>query len=66
VSAAFTAGRPWLDVYCPGYRTSGAIDIRTIDRHPRASVGSLVSWASVRVVRRHSAKPNKNGATRKH
>src|ERR1700730_18111649 len=36
------AGTPWLDVHCPGCRTSRAIDIRTIDRHPLASVGSLV------------------------
>ena len=36
------AGMPWLDVYCPGCRTSRAIDIRTIDRHPLGSVGSLV------------------------
>jgi hypothetical protein len=36
------AGMPWLDVYCPGCRTSRAIDIRTIDRHPLASLGSLV------------------------
>jgi hypothetical protein len=39
---ALTAGMPWLDVYCPCCRTSRAIDIRTIDRHPLASVGSLV------------------------
>jgi hypothetical protein len=42
IRCATTAGMPWLDVYCPGCRTSRAIDIRTIDRHPLASVGSLV------------------------
>lgn len=36
------AGMPWLTVHCPGCRTSRVIDIRTIDRHPLASVGSLV------------------------
>lgn len=36
------AGVPWLDVYCPGCGTSRAIDIRTLDRHPLASVGGLV------------------------
>jgi hypothetical protein len=51
IRAALVAGTPWLDVYCPGCRTSRAIDIRTIDRHPLASVGSLVlglrcSWCS--------------------
>jgi len=42
IRAAIIAGMPWLDVHCPGCRTSRAIDIRTIDRHPLASVGSLV------------------------
>jgi hypothetical protein len=27
------AGTPWLDVFCPGCRTSRAIDLRTVDRH---------------------------------
>ena len=36
---AAVAGMP---LYCPGRRTSRAIDIRMIDRHPLASVGSLV------------------------
>ena len=42
IRCAVIAGMPWLDVHCPGCGTSGAIDIRTIDRHPLASVGSLV------------------------
>jgi hypothetical protein len=42
IRCAIIAGTPWLDVYCPGCRTSRAIDIRTLDRHPLASVGSLV------------------------
>ena len=42
IRAALLAGTPWLDVYCSGCRTSRAIDIRTIDRHALASVGSLV------------------------
>jgi len=42
IRCAAMAGMPWLDVYCPGCRTSRTIDIRTIDRHPLASVGSLV------------------------
>jgi hypothetical protein len=32
----------WLDVFCPGCGTSRAIDLRTMDRHPLASVGTLV------------------------
>ena len=42
IRCAVIAGMPWLDVHCPGCRSSRAIDIRTIDRHPLASVGSLV------------------------
>jgi hypothetical protein len=40
--AALVAGVPYADVFCPGCRTSRSIDLRTIDRHPLASVGSLV------------------------
>src|SRR6202521_761926 len=51
IKCAVIAATPWLDVYCPGCRTSRAIDLRTIDRHPLASVGSLVlglrcTWCS--------------------
>jgi len=42
IRAALLAGTPWLDVFCPGCGTSKAIDLRTIDRHPLASVGPLV------------------------
>jgi hypothetical protein len=42
IRAAMLAGTPWLDVFCPGCGTSRAIDLRTIDRHPMASVGTLV------------------------
>src|ERR1700680_3347610 len=42
IRAALVAGTPWLDVVCRGCRTSRALDLRTIDRHPIASVGSLV------------------------
>jgi hypothetical protein len=33
---------PWLDVFCPGCGTSRAIDLRKVDRHPLASVATLV------------------------
>src|SRR5215472_10056626 len=39
---AIVAERPWLDVHCPGCSTGRAIDIRTVDRHPFATVNSLV------------------------
>src|SRR5260370_37546737 len=40
--SGIVAGMPWLDVYCPGCRTSRAIDISTVERHALASVGRLV------------------------
>jgi hypothetical protein len=42
IRAALLAGTPWLDVFCPGCGTHKAIDLRTLDRHPLASVGTLV------------------------
>jgi len=42
IRAAIVAGMPWADVHCPGCRTSRGLNLRTIDRHPLASVGSLV------------------------
>jgi hypothetical protein len=42
IRAAIVGGTPWLDIHCPGCRTSRSLDLRTIDRHPLASIGSLV------------------------
>jgi hypothetical protein len=42
IRCAIVAGTPWLAVYCPGCNTSRVMDIRKVDRHPLASVGSLV------------------------
>jgi hypothetical protein len=42
IRAALIAGTPWLDVFCPGCATSRAIDLRKVDRHPLASVATLV------------------------
>jgi hypothetical protein len=42
IRAALIAGTPWLDVFCPGCGTSQAIDLRNVDRHPLASVATLV------------------------
>jgi hypothetical protein len=42
IRAALIAEMPWLDVFCPGCGTSRAIDLRTVDRHPLASVAILV------------------------
>jgi hypothetical protein len=42
IRAAIVAGMPWADICCPGCQTSRSIDLRTVARHPLASVGSLV------------------------
>jgi len=42
IRAAIVAGMPWCDVHCPGCRTNRSFDLRTVDRHPLASVGALV------------------------
>jgi hypothetical protein len=42
IRAAPIAGTPWLDVFCPCCGTSRAIDLRKVDRHPLASVATLV------------------------
>jgi hypothetical protein len=42
IRAALLAGTPWLNVFCPGCGTSRAIDLRKVDRHPLASVATLV------------------------
>jgi hypothetical protein len=55
IRAAVLAGMPWLDVYRPGCRTGRALDIRTLDRHPPASVGSLVLGRAMLLVSRIGA-----------
>jgi hypothetical protein len=42
IGCAVVAERPWLDVYCPGCRTSRAVDMRTVERNPLATVNSLM------------------------
>jgi hypothetical protein len=50
IRAELLAGTSWLDVFCSGCGTSTAIDLRTIDRHPLASVGTLGARSAVLVV----------------
>ena len=46
IGAVIRAGRPWLMCYCPGCGVVGEIDLRRIDRHPGASVESLIPHLS--------------------
>jgi hypothetical protein len=53
IGAAITAGYWFLWVRCPACRTTNAIDLRTLDRHPDAAVTSLIPALSCR-----SCRPN--------
>jgi hypothetical protein len=48
IGAALIAGKPWLAVYCPGCRSEGAVDLRTLDRHTDACLTSLIPALSCR------------------
>jgi hypothetical protein len=40
IGAAIAAGLPWLSFSCPACQQVGAVDLRTLDRHPGASISS--------------------------
>ena len=42
IGAAIAAGVPWLSFSCPACAQFGSIDLRTLDRHPGASISSLI------------------------
>jgi hypothetical protein len=48
IGAAIAAGVPWLTFSCPACQQVGAVDLRTLDRHPGASISSLVPSVSCR------------------
>jgi hypothetical protein len=48
IGAAIAAGFPWLTFSCPGCQTVGSVDLRTLDRHPGASISSLIPSVSCR------------------
>jgi hypothetical protein len=53
IGAAIKAGYWFLWVRCPACRTTNAIDLRALDRHPDAAVTSLIPALSCR-----SCRPN--------
>ena len=53
IGAAIAARHWWLWVRCPACRTTNAIDLRTLDRHPDAAITSLIPALSCR-----SCRPN--------
>ena len=48
VGAAIAAGVPWLTYSCPACQQVGCIDLRTLDRHPGASISSIIPSVSCR------------------
>ena len=42
IGAAIAAGHPWLTFICPACKQIGEIDLRRLDRHPNATIESLV------------------------
>jgi hypothetical protein len=48
IGAAITAGLPWLSFSCPACGQFGSVDLRTLDRHPRAPISSLIPSVSCR------------------
>jgi hypothetical protein len=51
---ALTARYWFLWVRCPGCRTTTSIDLRALDRHPDATVTSLIPALSCRSCRPHA------------
>ena len=48
IGAAIAAGFPWLSFSCPGCGMVGSVDVRKLDRHPGASISSLIPSLSCR------------------
>jgi hypothetical protein len=48
IGVALLAGHNWLQVYCPGCRQAKQVDLRDIDRHRGATIGSLIPHLSCR------------------
>jgi hypothetical protein len=54
IGAALGARYWFLWVRCPACRTTTSIDLRTLDRHPDATVTSLIPALSCRACRPHA------------
>jgi hypothetical protein len=42
IGAAIAAELPWLSFSCPACQQVGAVDLRTLDRHPGGAISSLI------------------------
>jgi hypothetical protein len=48
IGAAIAAGVPWLSFSCPACQQVGSLDLRTLDRHPRAAISRIIPSVSCR------------------
>ena len=48
IGVAIAAGLPWVSFSCPACGQFGSVDLRTLDRHPGASISSLIPSVSCR------------------
>jgi hypothetical protein len=48
IRAAIVARKPILTFYCPACQVTGDLDLRKVDRHPGASITSLIPALSCR------------------
>jgi hypothetical protein len=63
IRAALIAGTPWLDVFCPGCRTSRAIDLRTVAPPPLRSATFFSNTASTFLKSSEPPSPSPPGIT---
>src|SRR5665213_2335726 len=65
VGTALTTGCNWLHVVCPACQQIGETDLRKIDIHPHASLGTVVRAMSCRRCSPHPPFARPLGATRR-
>jgi hypothetical protein len=54
IGCALKARQWFLWVCCPAFRTTHAVDLRTLDRHPWSAISSLIPVLSCRACRPHA------------
>jgi hypothetical protein len=64
IGTALGAGYRWMTVACPGCRTCRDVDLGAVDRHPDASVASLIPALSCCNCRPHAPLAQVKGLTR--
>jgi hypothetical protein len=65
VGTALATGCHWLHVLCPAYQQMGEADLRAIDIHPNASIGTVVRAMSCKRCSPHPPFAQPLGATRR-